>query len=264
MVKAGVSDTAAEDRPLTALQAARVELLRAQLAFVANHGSEAPVLLLNAARRPEPIDAGLSRRTYLEALSAAMFAARLAAPGAGVQEVARAAAAAPRPPDEPHALDLVLDGLAALFAEGYEAGTPILRRALAAFGSDASADEDLRLLFLACIVAFDLRDDERWDQLSARAVQLGRAAGALTELPLAWNARGLMLLFTGDLTAAMSLAGEIQTVTDAMGSDIAPYTALALAAFRGRQAEATALIEVITREVMLRGVGSVIAIVGWS
>ena len=71
----------AEAGPLTELwrarvelRRARVELLRAQLAFASNRGSESPVLLLGAARRLEPIDVGLSRAAYLEAISASMFA----------------------------------------------------------------------------------------------------------------------------------------------------------------------------------------------
>ena len=48
-----------------------------------------------------------------------------------------------------------------------------------------SADEELRWLWLACVVALHLWDDERWDVLSERYVQLARTAGALSELPLA-------------------------------------------------------------------------------
>jgi hypothetical protein len=49
-----------------------------------------------------------------------------------------------------------------------------------------------------------------------------------------------MLLFAGDLTAAASLIDEVQAVTEATGSNPAPYGAVALAAMRGREAEASA------------------------
>ena len=49
----------------------------------------APLLLL-AAGRLAPIDVGLSRAAYLDALSAAMFAGRQAGPGGEMQEIARA------------------------------------------------------------------------------------------------------------------------------------------------------------------------------
>ncbi len=71
----------AEAGPLDESQRARADLLRAQLTFAANRGNDAPPLLLKAARRLEPIDAGLARGTYLDALTAALFAGRLASPG---------------------------------------------------------------------------------------------------------------------------------------------------------------------------------------
>ena len=57
----------AEAGPLSELQHARVDLLRAQLAFATSRGSDAAPLLLKAAKRLEPIDAGLARATYLDA-----------------------------------------------------------------------------------------------------------------------------------------------------------------------------------------------------
>ena len=83
---------------LDELDHARVGLLRAQIAFVSTHGSDAPAMLLAAARRLAPLSPTLASETYLEALSAAMFAGRLAAPGASALDVARAAKEAPRPP----------------------------------------------------------------------------------------------------------------------------------------------------------------------
>ena len=82
---------------LDELDRARVDLLRAQIAFASTHGRDAPGLLLRAARRLAPLSRTLACETYLEALSAAMFAGRLAAPGASALDVAVAAKAAPRP-----------------------------------------------------------------------------------------------------------------------------------------------------------------------
>src|SRR5689334_11569902 len=230
--QAGMFDAAqdllavAEAGRLSEFEQASVDPLRAQLAFVTNRGRDAPLLLVEAARRLEPIDAGLCRATYLDALTAAMFAGRLASPGGGVVEVARAASAAPRPLRPARAPDLLLDGLAANFSEGYAAGVPFLRQALTAFGSGMSADEELRWSWLACVAALHLWDDERWDMLSIRYVELARKAGALSELPLALSTRSVMLLFADDLSAAASLIDEISTVTEATGSSRAPYGAL--------------------------------------
>ncbi|TCO19736.1 regulatory LuxR family protein [Kribbella steppae] len=254
----------AEAAPLDGLQRARVDLLRAQLAFAANRGRDASPLLLRAAQRLEPIDAGLARDTYLDALNAALFAGRLASPGGTPQEVAAAARAVPRPPHPPRAPDLLLDGLAATFSDGYAAGLPLLRRAVAAFDRETSAEEDLRWLWLACIAAVDLWDDDRWDKFSSRHVRLTREAGALSELPLALTQRAYVLLFAGELADAASLVEEAEVVTEAMGSRIAPYGVLALDALRGREPEPSALANATKEEVMLRGEGLGIGLTDWA
>ena len=93
----------AEAGPLDESQRARADRLRARLTFGANRGNDAPPLLLKAAKRLEPIDVGLARATYLDALNAALFAGRLASPGGSSPEVSRAARAAPRPSHPPRA-----------------------------------------------------------------------------------------------------------------------------------------------------------------
>jgi DNA-binding CsgD family transcriptional regulator len=269
-VQAGALDAAtdllamAEAGPLDELQRARVDLLRAQLAFATSRGGDAPLLLLMAAKRFEPIEAGLARETYLDAINAAAFAGRLASPGGGVIEVARAAAAAPRPPHVPRALDILLDGLAANFVEGYAAAVPDLREALTAFGNGISVDEELRWMWLINLAALHLWDDEHWDPLSVRYLQLARKAGALNELPLALSTRAMMLLFVGDLTTASTLIDEQSTVTEATGSKLAPYAAMRLAAMRGREVEVSALIEVTKSEVSQRGEGIGVACAEWA
>ena len=70
----------AEAGPLDELQGARADLLRGQIAFASGLGSDAPPLLLKAARRLEPLDLDLARETYLDAWHAAVFAGHLAAP----------------------------------------------------------------------------------------------------------------------------------------------------------------------------------------
>src|SRR6185312_14666568 len=72
-VQAGSFDTArsllgiVRDRPADALQHARIDLIRAQLAFVSSRGNDATPLLLSAARRLEQLDTKLARETYLDA-----------------------------------------------------------------------------------------------------------------------------------------------------------------------------------------------------
>ena len=62
------------------LQRARVDLLRGLIDRAARSGREAPVALLRAARRLEPLDSRLARHTYLDAWGAALVAGGLATP----------------------------------------------------------------------------------------------------------------------------------------------------------------------------------------
>ena len=104
--------------------------------------------------------------------------------GGGLRKAAEAARAAPAVPQPPSAPNLLLDGLALLITEGYVAAAPTLKRALSAFSSeDISTEEALRWLWLASPAAQILWDDQSWDLLSTRHVQLARDAGALGVLP---------------------------------------------------------------------------------
>jgi DNA-binding CsgD family transcriptional regulator len=253
----------AETGALSDLERARVALLRAQTAFVATRGSNAPPLLLEAALRLATLDPTLARETYLDALSAAMFAGRFAGPGGSALEVAQAASAAP-PTHAPRGSDLLLDALATLFSDTYESAVPILRRAQAAFSTDESAIEQLRWLWLATIASVQLWDDTGWETLSERHVRLARRTGALNDLPLALTQRVYMHLLAGELTAAASLVDEIEAATDAIGGTLAPYGKVGLAALRGREVEAVDLIGRTRTEVTRRGEGIGVSVVDWA
>jgi hypothetical protein len=114
---------------LDELQRAELARLRAQMAFAERRGSGAPRLLLDAAKKLGPLDSGLARETYLEALGAAISAGRLGR-GLTVRKAAEASRAAPPAPQPPRPLDLLLDGIATRLTEGYVVGVPPLRRAL--------------------------------------------------------------------------------------------------------------------------------------
>lgn len=103
----------AEAWPLDELASARVELLRGQVAYSLSLGSDAPPLLLKAARRLEPLNPGLARETYLDAWQAAFSAGQLA--GGDMAEICRAARALPRSPHRGPA-ELLLHGLALFVA----------------------------------------------------------------------------------------------------------------------------------------------------
>jgi DNA-binding CsgD family transcriptional regulator len=268
--RAGAFDAAlallatAEAGPLDELQRARVDLLRGLIAFSSSRGTDAPPLLLKAAREFEPLDPRLARETYLDALAAATFAGRLAL-GGGIQEVAEAARAGPSPPQPARPPDLLLDGLALLVCEGYGAGAPVLRRAVSAFrGTDVSREEELRWLWLACHAAGLVWDHDSWDVLSDRQVTLAREAGALIALPIAYNTRAGLHLFAGEFTEAASMVAQAESVTEATGSSIAPYGSLAMIVFRGQEAQAAHLIQTATDDAGRRGEGAALSSVKWA
>jgi DNA-binding CsgD family transcriptional regulator len=256
---------AAQAGPLDELQRAWAGLLRGQIVFAASRGSDAPPLLLAAAREFEPLDARLARETYLDALFAATFAGRLAS-GGDLLEVAEAARAAPPPPGPARAPDLLLDGLAALITEGFPAGAPVVKRAISAFrGQDVTTEEGLRWLWLGCHAARLMWDHESWDALSARLIKLARETGTVMALPGAVSTRAGMHVSAGEFDAAASLVAEVASVSEAIGGSIpiAPYDpAPWLAALRGREAEAAELIEAGTKDVQRRGEGEGLSFFG--
>ena len=266
--EAGASDSAsellaaAELGPLDQLQRARTARLRAEMVFARSRGSEAPPLLLEAAKGLEPLDAGLARETYVEAIGAAVFAGRLGGQ-CGVREVAEAARAAPPGPESGRPIDLFLDGMATRFTEGFRAGAAGSLRGVQAFRGDAPRSEDgiLRWLWLAWLLAGDLWDDEAWHELAAHAVRLAREAGALNVLPVHLEYRAGVHLHAGEFAAAAALVDEADAISAATGNAPLRYAALFLAAWRGEEARALKLIEARTREATATGEGRALGLV---
>ena len=126
------------------------------------------------------------------------------------------------------------------------------------------AEEGLRWLWLACRAALIVWDYDSWDVLSDRQVTLARDAGALIALPIAFNMRSTAHLYAGEFTEAASLVAQAESVTEATGSSIAPYGAVALAAFRGREAQAAQLIQTATDDAERRGEGRALSFIGWA
>jgi DNA-binding CsgD family transcriptional regulator/tetratricopeptide (TPR) repeat protein len=157
--------------------------------------------------------------------------------------VAQAALAAARP-GPPRAIDLLLDGLALRITEGYAAAAPAIRRALSAFDrDDLSAGEGLGWGWLACYIASTLWEHETQYALATRHVQLARDTGALVMLPHTLAQLVGIHLRDGELGTAAALMQEADAGMVATGSGPSPDLALSLAAYRGRESEARALIE---------------------
>ena len=254
----------AEAGSLDEFASARGDLLRGQVAYAQNRGSDAVPLLLRAARLLEPLDVRLARATYLDALSCAFFAGSSAG-GVGVVDVSQAVLAAPRPLHRSGPLDLLLDGVATQVTEGYAVSVPVLKRALTALHSqEFSAEERLECGLLTYYSAVDLWDDESWYVLAGRNVTLARESGALTALQFALNARIVAVAFMGELAEGSSLLAELRAVCEATGSHVPPYSPVALAAWRGREGEVSRLAERTTEEVLQRGETLGLSAVHWA
>ena len=249
---------AAEAGPLDALQAAKVERLRGQIADDQRRGSDAARLLLSAARLLEPLDTALARETYLEAIRAAMFAGDLGRPG-GLREAAEAARAAPPGPDPPRPVDVLLDAFALRLAEGHAAAAAAMTRALELLVTvDADAAAARRWLWLASgkvsnLIALELWDFESWRALAIRQLQVARDVGALVQLQSGLNFLSLIHLFAGEASAAEQLIEENLLIAEATGNPPTGYGAMMLAAWQGREQEAAELIQAAAQIAAGRG-----------
>ena len=252
---------AAELGPVDELQRARLERLRAQIAFASRRGRDAPPLLLEAARRLDPLDAAMARETYLEAIASAMFAGRLGT-GPDEREVAEAARASSRV-QAPGAADLLLDALVTRFTEGYAASVAPLSQALRAFGEPDGGGEDRRWLWLACRLAQDLWDDELWHVLATRGVRVARDTGALNLLPNALNYLAALNVHSGAFATAAAQIDEVDAITQATGLPPLKYAAGMLAAARGDQAQCRRSSTSSCRSAMARGEGSAVGADWW-
>ena len=254
----------AEAGPLDDLERAIVERLRAEINYRHTAGADSSLLLLQAARTLEAHDARLARDTYLDAWGAALLAGGLATEGGGLREVSRAAAAAPQPP-RPLPRDILLDALALFLTAGRQVAAPALRRAVATFrGPDVSVEELFRWGWLATRAANVLWDYDSGLEIGMRAVQLARDAGALEVMAFVHNGIAQAAVVGGDFATAAALAAEVDAVKEATGSRVAPVGGLALAGFRGREAEATPFIERVIPAATAGGQGAGVQYARWA
>ncbi len=246
----------AEVGPPGELGEARVQRMRAQVAFALRRGGDAPLLMLRAARRLQSLDAELARKTYLEALVAAIYAGRLAL-GQDASQVAHAARAATLPPSGgqplPHS-QLLIHGLAVRLADGYVAAAPTLKEALRRYRAQPAELNWLSVSY--SMVAMDLWDDEAWFELAAGQVRLARANGTLSWLPFALDYLAEIHVQAGELSKAAALLMERERVEPGTREATLPYVPLLLAAWRGDAPGAADLVEGMTRGASDRGEGA--------
>jgi DNA-binding CsgD family transcriptional regulator len=246
----------ADTGPINELGHAKVQAMRAQIAFDLRRGSDAPALLLSAARRFEALDVELARETYLEALLSAIYAAGLAR-GTDASAVASAALSAPLEGEPLTSRALLLRGLAMRLTEGHAAAASALRDALRAHRS-----EEQRLDWLSVaynITAMELWDDATWLELASGQVELARKTGTLILLPYALDYLAGFHVHAGDLSLAADLLAEARSLDLGIRAETLPYTALRLAAWRGQSSSVSRLVEAMRRGAHERGEGCAIA-----
>jgi DNA-binding CsgD family transcriptional regulator len=253
----------AEQGRLTELGRATAQRLRGQIALDLSRGAEAAPLLLDAAQRLELFEPVLARETHLDALSAASVAGRF---GQGSLVAAAEAARKAPPRDGPlDALDYILDGLAIQLTEGFARGAPLLKQGLAAFRpEDDRAIREARLPWMASRAAVALLDDEMWELLATRHVQIGRQVGALGVLPITLTYLAAVRIHQGRLGDAFHLLDEADAITAATGSPRLLVSRVSLVACQGDEKAFWPLHKELMRHAEARGDGASLSAGEWA
>jgi DNA-binding CsgD family transcriptional regulator len=253
---------AAERGPPDARRTAEVLRLRGRLALDLQRGADAAQYLLRSARALESVDIALARETYLEALSAAIWADGLDRSDALIETARAARAVAPgQQPARP--LDVALDALALRFTEGFAAAAPSLIRALEALRRQRPDRADGRWLWVAAnnvsgFIATELFDMEaRADDIAQ--LDAARASGALLPLQVGLHYLAHANLRAGELATAAAQIDESRSISAATRNPPVGWTDVALEAFRGREAQACELIDTTIATARTNGQGRIVS-----
>lgn len=257
----------AELSPLDAVSQARLERLRAALAFARSRGTGSAPLLREAANafaenaiRMDALDPQLAQEAHLDAMTAAMYVGRHG--GSGLVLACATAAARSAVPVPPRPIDLMTAALAVRHTDGCAAAQQHMRAAVDALTPQTWFWQAFPLAYE--VVVHDLWDDDAWDRLSAVAVRVATDAGALAVLPSALVSRAGMLMQTGDFASARSLIAEAAEITSATGHRPVRYFELALAAWTGDERLTAELVQAARRDGAARGEGRVQGLTGYT
>jgi DNA-binding CsgD family transcriptional regulator/tetratricopeptide (TPR) repeat protein len=261
----------AELGSLSDLQRAQVVRMRAQMEFVRSRAgeagapktTEAAAQLLSAAKGLESLDDELARETYLEALTAAMYAGRLGEPGRLAEIATAARRAVDQVADLQRPIDFLLSGMASRILDGPGAGSSHLRSALTRW-TDYARNSDGQPVWPFPIAqesaAHELWDDAVLQQIATDTLQRARDTGALAVIPPALTYRAGVHIYRGELPTAAGLIDEATTISASTGFTPVKYHSLNLAAWRGSSADAVLLIDAAATDGIARGEGRLVGV----
>ncbi len=237
--------------PLARAQARR---LQGTIQLALGQAGEAAPILLEAAQALAPADARGAREALLGALEGAVYTGWSASRAvlAEIAPAARATLAAAGPASS--VADLLLAGFAARAADGYPAGVPLFRRAIAMLrAGELSPAEGLRGFGLGCLAAGELFDDQAQRALAIRWAQVARDRGALTALPQALNYQSMFAeVVAGRFDASTACLAERSEISAATGNPGVLGTAGTAEAWelawRGRETDARRVAAAVVRE----------------
>lgn len=256
----------AELAPLSKLQQAQVTRMRAQMEFASSRSgiigapriTDAAAQLFGAAQGLEILDDELARDTYVEALTAAMYAGRLGEP-ARLRDIAEAGrGAVDRVPGLRRPIDFLLSGLTSRIIDGPGGGSTHLRMALQLWNNDVHSDGPVvhwPFPIAQESAAHELWDDAVLQQIATQMVRRARQTGALAVLPPALAYRAGVHVYSGELATAAALIDEANAITESMGTSPVKYHSLTLAAWRGDAPSGAATLEAAAANAKARGEG---------
>jgi DNA-binding CsgD family transcriptional regulator len=195
--------------------------------------SQSPALLQQAAETFSAFDTGLSHQAFLSALLAQCHALDLAEGTTG-RELGEAALRSLRETETDSTVDILLRGMASLFACDIGEAAPALHRALAHFDR-MSAEEVIKWFEVATFIAYELCDAEASRAAIERLEGVARQQGAILALRHALIALGVRETRQGNFSAASERFAEF---LDLRATPIAAVLDLELDAWRGDETAA--------------------------
>jgi DNA-binding CsgD family transcriptional regulator len=225
------------DVPLLQAQAM---LLDGTLRTHLGQSPSASARLLAAAEALAPLDRGLARNAFLEALTACTVAHRFAV-GTTTEDVARAVLSSIDATRSSESFgDLVLEAAARSFLTDFAQAAPVLRRAAIALREGEVTRDEVALCYsIAFPIVNHLADDVTYHAWVARVERQARADGALIVLQVVLLARAKAELRAGRFAAAETTYEEVVEIARVVGGVPEFYAALKceLFAWRGQADE---------------------------